>query len=57
MINIRIKKGGGIVEERKNAAYNAPELKIVSFGTGDVIVTSGPIGGDGSPDYDDTAWA
>ena len=45
------------MEERKNATYNAPELKIVSFGTGDVIVTSGPIGGDGSPDYDDTAWA
>lgn len=45
------------MEDKLRTAYSAPDLKVVLFGAGDVIATSGPIGSDGSPDYDDTAWA
>ena len=46
-----------MVEDKLKTTYRAPSLKIIHFGEYDVIATSGPIGGDGEPDYDDTAWA
>lgn len=45
------------MEEKSKRTYKAPDITIVLFGSSDVIVTSGPIGSDGTPDFDDTAWA
>ena len=45
-----------INENKLKITYEAPNLKIVLFGSSDVITTSGPLGGDGSPDYEEDSW-
>lgn len=45
------------MEEKLKKTYKAPNINIVLFGSSDVIATSGPLGSDGTPDHDDTAWA
>ena len=52
----RCLKGGEKVENKLKITYEAPNLKIVLFGSSDVITTSGPLGGDGSPDYEEDSW-
>ena len=37
--------------------YEKPKLDLILFASADVIATSDPTIGDGSPDFDNTAWA
>ena len=45
------------MKEKIKLTYLAPDVKIAFFRADDVIATSsGPLGGDGSPDYEEDSW-
>ena len=45
-----------MVEEKRKKTYTAPNLKIALIESSDVISTSGAIGTDGLPDYEEDSW-
>lgn len=49
-------KGGDVVEKKERETYSAPNLKIVLLGASDVVTASGPLGTDGSPNYEEDSW-
>ena len=50
-------KGGEVVEEKLRETYSAPNLQVVLLRANDVLTTSGPLGTDGTPDYEEDSWA
>ena len=44
------------MDDKLKLSYIAPNLKVVLFGSFDVISTSGPLYNDGNPNGDDDGW-
>lgn len=55
-VNLKEKKERSFFMEDK-LLYEKPKLDLILFASADVIATSDPTIGDGSPDFDNTAWA